>query len=333
MNQSWRPGASLATLRKRARINQLLRTVSEQRGWLEIDPPVIIDADAFESGIELIHTYDALNACANSLHSSPELALKRVLAAYPQLPGVYSLGPVFRAGESGRLHNPQFTLFEFYQTQVDLSQIIETTLDLILTVTSDQKAKTPPIVRWDYAELLAEYCQLSADQVYHAPATELAKTGKRLGINVSADIALNRDDWLNLLLTHIVEPTFPGEQLTLITGFPESQAAMAKTQYDSIAGMRIERACRFELYGGQMELANGYQELTCPKRQRARLSATQKPPSTHKTSNQSLNRFMSALEHGLPESCGVALGVERLLLWLSGNQHIDAVMAFSHNRR
>lgn len=332
MTQTWQPGASLATLQRRARVNKLLRTASEQHGWLEIDPPVVIDADAFEPGIDLIQTVDALNASANSLHSSPELALKRVLAAYPQLPGVYSLGPVFRAGESGRIHNPQFTLFEFYQTQVDLPQIINTTLDIILAVTGDQKVPAPPIVRWDYATLFAEFCQLNAEQVYHAPATELARIGKRLGIDLATDTALNRDDWLNLLLTHIIEPTFPRKQLTIITGFPADQAAMAKTQYETIAGARFKRACRFELYGGQMELANGYQELTCPEQQRARLSAVQ-TPTNHHTHNQSLTRFVQALEQGLPESCGVALGVERLLLWLSGSQKIDEVMAFSHSRR
>lgn len=333
MEQPWQPGATLEQLTQRARLKQLIHRFAAEQNWLEIDPPLLIDADPFELGIDLIETIDPLLHQPGCLHSSPELALKRVLAAYPELPGVYSLTPVFRAGESGQRHNPQFTLFEFYQTGGTFAEIITLTIRLVQKASTMLGTEPPQVVEYDYADLFQQHCQLDVADVYLAPAETLAQHAQACGIHLACGEDLNRDDWLNLMLTHCIEPTFPNNQITVLQGFPASQAAMAQTQTEQIQGITVERACRFEVYIGGMELANGYQELRCASQQTQRIQAVQRDRPTLRTANQSIKRFTQALAHGLPASCGVALGVERLLMWLTQAEHIDQTIAFTHTRR
>ncbi|KTG16113.1 MULTISPECIES: amino acid--tRNA ligase-related protein [unclassified Guyparkeria] len=310
---------------RRARLKRCLRAALDERDWLEIDAPSVIDSPDFEPNIALFRVTLPDGTPAGSLHSSPELAMKRVLAAYPDLPGIYSLAPVFRAGESGPRHNPEFGMLEWYESGADLEGGIETSLALIHEACRALDHPAPRIERRDYGALFREHCDLDP---YTADDEALRKAATAAGVTLNAPDDMERDDWLNLLMSVVIEPRFDRDTLTVVTGYPASQAAMARLETNEFEGREVVVANRFEIYGGTLELANGYHELSDPDEQAQRLDATadgaEVSPSQH--------RFLAALQHGLPDCSGVALGMDRLLMWLTGSDEIDQVMPFTTSR-
>ena len=312
-------------LARRARLKRGLRETLDGRGWLEIDAPCLIDSPDFEPNIALFRATLPDGTPAGSLHSSPELSMKRLLCAYPDLPGLYYLGPVFRAGESGTRHNPEFSMLEWYESGADLDGGIETTLALIRTAAEALDRPAPPVTHREYGALFREHCHLDP---YTADAGALHSAAASAGITLNDPTDMGRDDWLDLLMSTVIEPRFEPDTLTVVSGYPESQAAMARLQRRAFEGRVVTVASRFEVYGGTLELANGYFELTDPSEQAWRLAETN-PASSDSRSQQ---RFIRALEQGLPDCTGVALGVDRLLMWLTGSEDIDAVLPFSRRR-
>ena len=312
-------------LARRARLKRRLRETLDGRGWLEIDAPCLIDSPDFEPNIALFRATLPDGTPAGSLHSSPELSMKRLLCAYPDLPGLYYLGPVFRAGESGTRHNPEFSMLEWYESGVDLDGGIETTLALIRSAAEALDRPTPPVTHREYGALFREHCHLDP---FTADAGALRSAAATAGITLNDPADMGRDDWLDLLMSTVIEPRFEPDTLTVVSGYPESQAAMARLQRRAFEGRVVTVASRFEVYGGTLELANGYFELTDPSEQACRLAETN-PASSDSRSQQ---RFIRALEQGLPDCTGVALGVDRLLMWLTGSEDIDAVLPFSRRR-
>mgnify|MGYP006281458793 CR=1 FL=1 len=318
----WRPGTSRDTLVARARIRRALRDALERRGSLEVDPPALIRSGDFEPNIALLRVVDPGGTPMGALHSSPELMMKRLLCAEPDLPGIHSLGPVFRAGESGHRHNPEFTLLEWYETGVDLDGAIATTLELIRQARHALGLEPVPVAHRDYGRLFRDWLGLDP---YRADTAVLARTAHLNGVTVHESSAMDRDDWLDLLMSTSIEPQLPADQLTVVRGYPASQAAMARLMTIGFEGREVEVAARFEVYGGGLELANGYHELTDAAEQARRLATAEAGGSTRQ-------RFLEAMAHGLPDCSGVALGVDRLLMWLTGKDDIDAVLPFSDRR-
>lgn len=323
-HETWRPGASTDTLRQRARLKRLLRETLDARDWLEIDAPVLIDSPDFEPNIALFRATLPDGTTAGSLHSSPELSMKRLLAAYPDLPGTYYLGPVFRAFEAGRRHNPEFTMLEWYDNGASLEAAIETSLGLIQAAREAASLSAASVQRNDYGTLFRRHCDLDP---YQADNDTLAQAAGNHGIDVADPADMTRDDWLDLLMSLVIEPRLDPTALTVVTGYPASQAAMARIETTCFEDRKVRTAARFEVFGGGLELANGYHELTDPLEQARRLEATE----PHRPS-PSQQRFLAALAHGLPECSGVAMGVDRLLMWLTGAEDIDAVLPFSARR-
>jgi len=325
-HECWRPGASMDTLRQRARLKRLLRESLDARDWLEIDAPVLIDSPDFEPNIALFRATLPDGTPAGSLHSSPELSMKRLLCAYPDLPGAYYLGPVFRAFEAGRRHNPEFTMLEWYDNGATLETAIDTTISLIQSAREALGLPPAAIEHHDYGALFRRHCALDP---YHADTDTdtLAQAAKHHGIDVADPADMGHDDWLDLLMSLVIEPQLDTAALTVVTGYPASQAAMARLETTQFEGRAIRTAARFEIYGGGLELANGYHELLDPDEQARRLEPTgSRPPSP------SQQRFLAALAHGLPDCSGVAMGVDRLLMWLTDAENIDAVLPFSARR-
>ena len=321
----WRPGASREMLARRARLARCLRETLDDRAWLEIDAPCLIDSPDFEPNIALFRVTLPDGTPAGSLHSSPELSMKRILAAYPDLPGIYALGPVFRAGEAGPRHNPEFRMLEWYEVGADLEAGIATTLMLVRAGCDALGQPTPTVERRRYGDLFRDHCDLDP---YTADNHGLRAAAAAAGITLHDPHDMMRDDWLNLLMSTVIEPHFDRDTLTAVTGYPTSQAAMARLEEDTFEGRDIRVASRFEVYGGALELANGYFELTDPTEQARRLAET----NTASSDSRSQQRFIRALEHGLPDCTGVALGMDRLLMWLTGSEDIDAVLPFSNLR-
>ncbi|MCL7743488.1 EF-P lysine aminoacylase GenX [Guyparkeria hydrothermalis] len=311
---------------RRARLKRCLRETLDERGWLEIDAPSLIDSPDFEPNIALFRVTLADGTPAGSLHSSPELSMKRILSAYPDLPGLYYLGPVFRAGERGTRHNPEFTMLEWYETGADLATGIETSLSLIHAAGEVLGQPASAVERREYGPLFREHCGLDP---YIADTESLRMAASEAGITLNDSSGMRRDDWLDLLMSTVIEPTFPAGRLTVVTGYPSSQAAMARLETREFEGRQTTIASRFEIYGGTLELANGYDELTDPAEQARRLGVDGQIAEAAGTQR----RFLDALEHdGLPACTGVALGVDRLLMWLTGSDDIDQVIPFSNAR-
>lgn len=255
------------------------------------------------------------------LQTSPEFHMKRLLAAGSG--PIYQLCRAFRDGESGPLHNPEFTLLEWYRPGFDhhaLMGEVEELLGMLLGTAAGRRVT--------YRDAFLEACGLDP---HRATAAELRHRVRELGLELSADLGSGeeaRDDWLALLLTHAVEPTLSREAPTFLYDFPATQAALARVRPGS-----PPVAERFEVYCRGVEIANGYRELRDPEEQRSRFEADSLRRRRRGLPDVAPDeRLLAALESGLPECAGVALGVDRVVMLAAGATRIDAVTAFPIHR-
>lgn len=319
----WRPSATPAALRLRARLYQWLREYFAARGVLEVETPMLSAAGNTDPNIESFRTrfnghVDA-GAAQRWLRTSPEYPLKRLLAA--GIGDCYEIGRVFRDGEAGGRHNPEFTMLEWYRVgwdhhrlMVEVGEIVRGALALV--------ARPISVRTLGYRELFLEYAGLDPHQ-----CEESALRRPLAGFAIRDD-GLTRDDWLDLLLTHRIEPQLRDDTLLLVHDYPASQAALARIRPGT-----PPVAERFEAMLGGIELANGYHELADPGEQDGRFGAdlarrrsrgaVEPPPDAC---------LIEALAHGLPGCAGVALGLDRLLMAMQGTRRIADVLAFDFGR-
>jgi lysyl-tRNA synthetase class 2 len=313
---SWRPGASRQAIERRATLLADIRAFFSARGVLEVETPLLSRAGNSDPNIACIATEEPDR---RFLRTSPEYAMKRLLAAGQQ--DIYELGRVFRGGESGRHHNPEFTLLEWYRCGLGYRELATEVLQLIRHC--GRGAFDAWSEQWlSYRDLFRQGVGLDP---FFCSESDLADCAAERGIRAGP---LQHLEWLDLLLAEILQPALPGECLTVIHDFPPEQAALARVR-DSDPPV----AERFEVFLGQVELANGYQELTDPAEQRRRFERENRLREVRGEDAVPLDeRLLEALAHGLPDCSGVALGVDRLLLGLLGLDHIDTVLAFGNDR-
>ncbi len=310
----WQPTASRKHLQARARVLQDIRSYFSDQGVLEVETHHLAQTGNTDPEIQSIRT-----AGGGYLRTSPEFALKRLLAAGSG--DIFELGRVFRAGESGRHHNPEFTLLEWYRTTFGYHRLMDEVAALVLYC-GHGKFNQWPQQRLSYSELFNRH--LGLDPI-SAGIHELAGAAAQHGIG---DIGLGRRQWLDLLLSHVIQPALPGHCLTFVYDYPADQAALAKIRQGT-----APVAERFELYLGRMELANGYQELTDAAEQQRRFEDENAQREKHGKPACSMdNQVLAALAHGLPECAGVALGVDRLLMAICAADSISEVIAFPFSR-
>lgn len=315
----WRPTAGRAALEARAKLLGLLRAFLGERGVLEVETPVFSAAGNSDPAITQWRTEGQPPLW---LRSSPEYALKRLLAAGAG--DVFELGRVFRRGEAGARHNPEFTLLEWYRVGWTFRQLMEEVAELVNHCGESFGRRWRPVSR-SYRELVAEHAGLDP---LAASEVQLARRAAELGLSPAHPGSWQRDDWLDLLFSHAVQPALPDTQLTLVYDFPASQAALARVRPGD-----PPLAERFEALAGGVELANGYQELTDPREQRRRFEAENRRRRARGGQAVPLDeRLLLALEHGLPPCSGVALGVDRLLLCCLGAGSLDEVLPFPADR-
>lgn len=313
---SWRPGASRHAVEARAALLGDIRAFFAERRVLEVETPVLCRAAGSDPNIANIATADTP---ARFLRTSPEHAMKRLLAA--GFGDIYELGRVFRAGEKGRFHNPEFTLLEWYRRGVGYLDLASEVIELV-RVCGRGAFDAWPEQRLSYRDLFIEHTGLDP---FLCSEADLSQAARERGIHAGA---LGQQEWMDLILARVIEPQLPGETLTVVYDYLPEQAALAR-----IRSGDPDVAERFELYLGQLELANGYQELTDGEEQlrrfqregRARELRGEEPAPPDLA-------LIEALRHGMPECSGVALGVDRLLMALLGLEHMDAVLAFSAGR-
>lgn len=307
----WRPSASMEHLRARAQLYRQLRAFFAEREILEIEAPVMGAAAVSDPFIESIPV--ACSGRQGYLQTSPEYAMKRLLAAGSG--AIYSLGKVFRNGERGRKHNPEFTLLEWYRPGWDEHQLMEEVQALVLSLRPDIPVQFLRYRDWFDAHLGVDPHTASAETL-----AQIAR--ERIEISAGDE---DRDFWLDLLVTHELEAAL-GPGLTFVYDYPASQAALARLDTDA-EGQCVAR--RFEAFIDGMELANGYWELTDAPEQRARFEADQDQRSARGLPVNPLDeKLLAAMDAGLPECAGVALGVDRLLMCLTGAEQISEVIAF-----
>lgn len=315
MSDEWQPTASIENLKKRARLLQQIRAFFLERSVLEVDTPTLSYAGLSEPNIESFQLTDSSNRLY--LHTSPELPMKRLLAAGSG--SIYQIARVFRQGESGRNHNPEFTLLEWYRVGWGYRELMDEIVQLLTTIIGTERLTKP--AEWlSYEDAFERYLQIDP---LSATADELARCAEGQGIDLHADeMACN--DWLDLLFAEKIQPQLGRGRISFIYDYPANQASLARLKPDN-----SNLAERFELFVDGVELGNGFGELTDAKEQRARFEhdlVVRERRGAHLAPLD--ERFLAALEHGLPECSGVAIGIDRLLMAVLEAGSIDEVIAF-----
>jgi lysyl-tRNA synthetase class 2 len=326
----WGPNARIEALRLRARVYALIRGYFAERDVLEVETPVLSEAGNTEPNIDSFTTCFSGHRDAGSaerwLRTSPEYPLKRLLAA--GIGDCYELGRVFRNGEAGGRHNPEFTMLEWYRVGWDHLRLSDETVDLVQHALAlvDRRAT---VVSLTYRGLFLQAAGVdpftASDEQLRAPLD---------GVGIDGD-GLGRDDWLDLLMTHRIQPYFPADRITVVHDWPATQCALAKIRQPAPAAGAEDPpvAERFELYLGRFELANGYHELTDAVEQEARFQRDNGVRARRGAPCPPLDRrLLDALRTGLPDCAGVALGIERLLMAMAGTDRIADVLAFDFAR-
>ncbi len=305
----WQPSASIVHLQQRAKLMSQLRTFFSERGVWEVDTPVLGAASVSDPHIE------ALSVAEHYLQTSPEYFMKRLLAAGSG--AIYYLGKAFRRDEAGARHNPEFTMLEWYRPKFDDHRLIDELVELIRYL-----KVAAAITKISYGELFERHTGLNPHTASAAQFRQLA--AEKLDVNWPDDsISL----WLDLLFSHLVEPQL-NDAIYLVYDYPACQKALAKT---SVNAEGVEVAHRFEMFWQGIEVANGYWELTDAAEQRKRFNAdNQTRCELSKPIIAPDEKFLAALDAGLPECAGVALGVDRLLMCLLEQRTISSVLPFSY---
>jgi lysyl-tRNA synthetase class 2 len=316
MAGSWRPGASRHAIEARARLLAAIRSFMSQRGILEVETPILAPTGNSDPNIQSIATDDTPR---RYLRTSAEYAMKRMLAA--GFSNIYELGRVFRAGERGAQHNPEFTMLEWYRPGMPYLELAEEVLDLV------RHCGAGAYDAWDvrHATYRDLFRQSTGLDPAHCTETDLSHCAAERGIHAGP---LEQLQWLDLLFSGVVQPALPGECLTVVYDFLPEQAALARIRPGDPPA-----AERFELFLGQMELANGYQELTDADEQLRRFERENRLREIRGEDVPPIDsKLLEALRQGLPECSGVALGVDRLLMALLKLERIEAVLAFDAGR-
>jgi lysyl-tRNA synthetase class 2 len=320
----WSPAAGREVLAARARLLGQVRRYFAAAGVLEVETPLLSFAGATDPALASLATrYSgpaAPHGVALYLQTSPEHAMKRLLAA--DSGPIYQICRAFRDGERGRRHNPEFTLLEWYRPGFALSALIDEVVGLLHEVLPERLREE----RVSYAQAFGRTLGLDP---HRADAAALRAAATRAGVPGAGELALpTRDAWLDLLMTHCIEPGFDPRAITVVLDYPASQAALARVRPGD-----PPVAERFEVYAGGMELANGFHELTDAAEQRRRFAADNARRRAEGLPEMPVDaRLLAALDAGLPDCSGVALGVDRLLMLAVGARDIADVLAFPLER-
>ncbi len=300
-----------------------LRCFFARKGVLEVETPLLSAAGTTDPQIHSFETRYAGPGVARGrplyLATSPEFAMKRLLAAGSG--PIFQICKAFRQGEAGRLHNPEFTLLEWYRPGFDHFQLMDE-VEALVTELAAGRLPAETAERMTYAELFWRHFGLE-------PHTASAETLARCAADFPALAGisgLDRDGWLDLLMSHVIQPCLGQESLTFVYHYPASQAALARISQSTADSPAV--AERFELFYQGVELANGFHELTDAGEQRARFELDLRRRRARNLPAVPVDeRLLAALEE-IPPCAGVALGLDRLLLVFNGLTRLSDVIAF-----
>lgn len=317
---TWQPTAPISNLKQRAKVIAKIRNFFAERDVLEVETHLLSHAAVTDIHLQSFVTdyYSAPNSTSQKLYlqTSPEFAMKRLLAAGSG--SIYQICKAFRnEGESGRMHNPEFTLLEWYRVGFDHQQLMNEMDDFLQLV-----LQCLPAEKISYADLFLKYVNLNP---HLTNAAELKNSALQLGLEELKNIdTTDKDIWLQLLMSHYIEPKLGINAPTFVYDFPVTQAALARIRNDN-----PPVAERFEVYFKGIELANGFHELTNAQEQQARFeNDLRQRKELNYAAGPMDHNLLAALQHGLPACAGVALGIDRLVMLATQTENITDVISF-----
>ena len=314
----WQPGADREALRQRAALLADIRAFFAARHVLEVDTPLLCSSGVTDPSLEplLVERGNSLTA-PRYLQTSPEYAMKRLLAAGSG--PIYQIAHAFRDDESGRRHNPEFTLLEWYRPDMDHLALMDEVAVLVGELLAREGSS-----KYSYRELFEEFVAIDP---FTATVAELEVAAQK--VTDAGGLQGPREFWLDMLMTHAIEPALADSGMVFVYDYPARQAALARIV--EVNGVSVGQ--RFELYVDGVELANGYCELTDPTEQRQRFeddNQRRREAGIHELPID--EKLLAAMASGLPDCSGVALGIDRLLMLVTGIDDIGRVQSFSWDR-
>lgn len=325
MNSSnWRPTADISALKQRAALLQAARCFFAERQVLEVETPILSQCGSTETHLNQFvagSQSEAENpdkpARRFLLSTSAELAMKRLLATGSG--DIYQISKVFRAHEKGSRHQPEFTMLEWYRLGFTLDQMMQEVEELINTLAPAKTSE--PAVTYTYREAFKQIAGLDPLSV----SINDLRNCYRSHTGDEPPLLDDKQSYLDLVMSYVIEPAFNPQQITFVKFYPAQQASLARLCVDD-----ANFAERFEAFAGGMELANGFHELTDVDEQRERMLAeNQQRQQRGLPIMQPDERFLAALESGMPDCSGVALGFDRLCMLVMAKKRIDQVMSFT----
>lgn len=333
ISDDFAPSASWGHLKLRADILKRLRTFFDQHGLLEVETPLLSADTVVDQYLDPVPVtlfsdpQDTERGRSMWLQTSPEFGMKRLMCAGAE--AIYQVTRAFRAGETGRLHNPEFTIVEWYQRDRSMSQGIQFLSDL-----AESLLQRGPVRRTAYRDAFRQGLDIDP---FTCSIMDCADVAKCLDIEPPATLLAdqqetedNKDQWLNFLLGTAVEPNLGNGRPQILYDYPPSQAALAEVRQDNDGTQAAER---FELYVDGVELANGYHELRDPDvlhKRNQKINRLRVKEGKYTLPNHS--RLHAAMTGGLPDCTGVALGFDRLVMIIAGATCLEEVMAFPIDR-
>ena len=310
----------MKVLRQRAAMLARAREYFATTGALEVETPVLVRAAVTDVHLESLSVRDSTSAVTGYLHTSPEYAMKRLLCA--GAPDIYQVTRVFREGERGCRHNPEFTMVEWYRLGIDHHALM-TDVERLLRALLEPWVNVGSTERVTYMEAFRR--ALGIDPL-RCTAAEIRRAVVSHGRSVPDSVGDDaRDDLLDLAMGTLVAGTFAADRITFLHDFPASQAALAQVHGPV--------ASRFEAFWGGLELANGFHELGHAAEQARRFDADLRERGKRgRTPHARDERFLAALSSGLPPCAGVALGFDRVVMIATAARSIDEVIAFPCER-
>lgn len=329
----WRPTCELWMLQLRAALLTATRAFFDERGYLEVETPLLSHDIVVDAHLEPFTVADAADQEPLFLQTSPEAGMKRLLAAGSG--SIFQVTRSFRKAEQGTRHNPEFTMLEWYgvdTTYHDQMRLTEelvrhcgTVIDKCPNISGAQKWSNAAFGRRSYDTAFPD----SQSGILELTIPQLqALVAEHTTLSEAAHAIENRDDLLNILLAECVEPHLGKPHPQFLCDYPLSQAALAE---QNAADERT--ACRFELYIDGLEICNGYQELTDPHELQQRDQLQNASRTAHQTDSlPGAKHLIAAMQSGLPKCSGVALGFDRLIMSLTGLHDISKIIAFPQER-
>jgi len=304
---TWKPKITLETLQAKAALLKIIRNFFESKNILEVQTPLICDYSVTDPYIESIET-----SCG-FLQTSPEYAMKKLLALHKT--SIYQICKAFRDEENGRWHNQEFTMLEWYIVDANMFDLIDQVCKLIENIFLGLE-----IFRCSYQDIFLKYTSIDPFKVSAADAFNYLNENNKLPMGI--DNSLDLDDYLQIIMSEIIEPSMDKQQAIIIYDYPQGQSALAKLAKRGY-GIVAER---FELYINGIECGNGFHELQDPEEQLSRFKENKSKREKLRLKSIDIDPdFMQALEYGLPNCSGIAIGLDRILMLKESIGHIEKV--------